>query len=288
MIIESVLFGLASAIGLGISDVAAAVVVRRLGVLRSTVAFQFITVSAYSFYLFTGTDIGLISVGDWALLAGMSLLVLGFYLSFYKALQIGPVSIVGPILAAHAVIIVLMAVVLLGERLNGWQVASIAAIIGGVVLLSTDFRSLMSGQMLVGIGIALAVFASVAAGVWQFSIGALSRDLGWFLPLYFSRVFLFSMLLPLAAWRRAWPWRHLTWSMGVAVVAVGLLETGALFAFARGAEVGHISIVGAASTIYPIIPVLGGVYLYKERLAPNQLVGLLLVALGLVGLSIVR
>ena len=251
MIIESVLFGLASAIGLGISDVTAAVVVRRLGVLRSTVAFQFITVSAYSFYLFTGTDIGLISVGDWALLAGMSLLVLGFYLSFYKALQIGPVSIVGPILAAHAVIIVLMAVVLLGERLNGWQVASIAAIICGVVLLSTDFRSLMSGQMLVGIGIALAVFASVAAGVWQFSIGALSRDLGWFLPLYFSRVFLFSMLLPLAAWRRAWPWRHLTWSMGVAVVAVG-------------------------------------VYLYKERLAPNQLVGLLLVALGLVGLSIVR
>ena len=114
MIIESVLFGLASAIGLGISDVTAAVVVRRLGVLRSTVAFQFITVSAYSFYLFTGTDIGLISVGDWALLAGMSLLVLGFYLSFYKALQIGPVSIVGPILAAHAVIIVLMSVVLLG------------------------------------------------------------------------------------------------------------------------------------------------------------------------------
>jgi drug/metabolite transporter (DMT)-like permease len=181
-----------------------------------------------------------------------------------------------------------MSVVILGERLNGWQYASVSATIGGVVLLSVDVRSLGSGQKILGLGIALGLFASVSAGVWQFTIGALSRDLGWFLPLYISRVFLLIMLMPLTAWRRSWPWQRLTWPVGAAVVMVGVLETGALFIFSRGAEIGLISIVGAASTVYPIIPILGGVYLYKERLAPNQLLGLLIVVLGLVGLAVLR
>ena len=288
MVLESILFGLASGIGLGISDVIAAGVARRMGVVRSTLAFQLVTVSIYSLYLLTGTGIGSISGGDWLLMAGLSVLVLGFYMSFYKALQLGPVSIVGPILAAHSVIIVLMSVALLGERLSGWQFASISVTIGGVVLLSVDVRSHGSGQKILGLGIVLALFASVTVGVWQFSIGVLSRDLGWFLPLYVSRVFLLSMLLPLAAWRRSWPWQSMTWPVGAAVVVVGVLESGALFAFSRGAEIGLISIVGAASTVYPIIPILGGFYLYRERLAPNQLAGLLVVVLGLFGLAVIR
>lgn len=288
MVLESILFGLASAIGLGISDVTAVGVARRMGVVRSTLAFQIITVSIYSLYLLTGTGIGSISGEDWVLMAGLSVLVFGFYLSFYKALQLGPVSVVGPILAAHSVIIVLMSVALLGERLSGWQYAGISATIGGVVLLSVDVRSLSSGQKILGLGIALALFASVTVGVWQYSIGVLSRDLGWFLPLYVSRLFLLSMLLPLAAWRRSWPWQRLTWSVGGAVVVVAVLESGALFAFSRGAEIGLISVVGAASAVYPIIPILGGFYLYRERLAPNQLVGLLVVVLGLFGLAVSR
>ena len=288
MVLESILFGLASAIGLGISDVTAVGVARRMGVVRSTLAFQIITVSIYSLYLLTGTGIGSISGEDWVLMAGLSVLVFGFYLSFYKALQLGPVSVVGPILAAHSIIIVLMSVALLGERLSGWQYAGISATIGGVVLLSVDVRSLRSGQKILGLGIALALFASVTVGVWQYSIGVLSRDLGWFLPLYVSRLFLLSMLLPLAAWRRSWPWQRLTWSVGGAVVVVAVLESGALFAFSRGAEIGLISVVGAASAVYPIIPILGGFYLYRERLAPNQLVGLLVVVLGLFGLAVSR
>lgn len=120
MVLESILFGLASGIGLGISDVIAAGVARRMGVVRSTLAFQFVAVSIYSLYLLTGTGIGSISGGDWALMAGLSVLVFGFYLSFYKALQLGPVSVVGPILAAHSIVIVLMSVALLGERLSTW------------------------------------------------------------------------------------------------------------------------------------------------------------------------
>lgn len=157
-----------------------------------------------------------------------------------------------------------------------------------MVLLSVDVQSLKSGQNILGLGIVLALFASVTVGVWQYSIGVLSRDLGWFLPLYVSRLFLLTMLVPLAAWRRTWPWQGMTWPVGATVVVVAVLESGALFAFSRGAEIGLISIVGAASTVYPIIPILGGFYLYRERLAPNQLVGLLVIVVGLFGLAVIR
>lgn len=288
MIIESVLFGLLSAIALGISDVMAAGITRRLGVLRSAASFQLVTVSVFSLYLLTGTGIGLISGADWALMAGMSVVVFGFYVALYKALQLGPVAIVGPILAAHSVIVVLMSVFILGERLSPHQFLSILTIIFGVALASIDIHSLRSRHGIVGLGIGLAIFSSLAAGVWQYSIGVLSKELGWFLPMYISRVLLLSMLMPIALWRRSWPLYKLTWPTSGAVVTVALLESGGLFAFARGAEIGLISIVGAAATVYPVFPILGGVYLYKERLDLIQWVGLCFVIFGLVGLATLR
>ncbi len=67
---------------------------------------------------------------------------------------------------------------------------------------------------------------------------------------------------------------------------MGMLEVGSLFAFARGAEIGVISIVAAASTTYPIVPILGGLVLFRERLGPTQFVGLGVVVASLVMLGL--
>ena len=288
MIIESVIFGLLSAIALGISDVMAAGIIRRWGVLRSAVSFQLVTVLVYSLYFLTGTGIGAISGGQWIWMGGLSIVGVGAFIALYKALQVGPVAIVGPILAAHAVIVVLMAVFILEEQLSGEQFLSIFIIILGVVLVSFDIGALRSGRRILGLGVGLAIFASIAVGIWQYSIGVLSKELGWFLPMYISRVLSFSMLMPIVLWRRLWRFDKLTWPISVAVVTAALLEGAGLFAFARGAEIGVISIVGAAATIYPVFPILGGLYLYKERLDSIQWIGLCLVLFGLFGLMILR
>ena len=47
-----------------------------------------------------------------------------------------------------------------------------------------------------------------------------------------------------------------------------------------------VSIVTAASATYPLIPVLGGVHLLQERLAPSQYVGIALVVIGLATLGV--
>ncbi len=285
MVFESILLGLVSGLGVGISDVGAAAVTRRLGVLRTAVSVQLAAVAMMTAFLLWESGVGSLSRVQWLEMAGLGVGAFAFYLAFYRAIQIGPVAIVTPILAAHSVIVVVMAVLLLGERLNNWQMASVATIIGGIVLASVDVSSLGPGQRIVGTGVIIALFLTVAVGMWQFGIGALSRELGWFLPLYLSRVMMLGGLLPFGAARGAIPWRGMSARMAAGTVGVAVLETASLFAFTRGAQIGVLSIVAAASAVYPLVPIMGGLVLFKERLAPSQIVGLAAVIVGLVGLG---
>jgi drug/metabolite transporter (DMT)-like permease len=68
--------------------------------------------------------------------------------------------------------------------------------------------------------------------------------------------------------------------------AVGLVEIAGGLAYARGAEVGLVSIVTAASATYPLVPVIGSVGLLKERPSALQYVGLVLVVAGLATLGL--
>jgi uncharacterized membrane protein len=287
MVLESILFGLASGQGFGVSDLGAAAVTRRVGVLRAAVSIQLVAVAVMSPYLLVESGIGALSAIEWLELGGLAGAALVFYLAFYRALQLGPVAIISPILAAHTAVVVVLAVLFLDEHLSAWQSVSIAVTIGGIVLASVDTASLGSGQRIVGAGVALALFISVAAGMWQYGIGALSRDLGWFLPLYLTKLFMLGGLVPLGAARGAWPWRRTTRLVACGTVGVALVETGSLFAFTRGAQIGILSIVAASSAVYPVVPIIGGIVLFNERLAANQVVGLAVMLVGLVGLGAV-
>jgi uncharacterized membrane protein len=65
-----------------------------------------------------------------------------------------------------------------------------------------------------------------------------------------------------------------------------MLELIGTMVYARGAQVGLVSIVTAASATYPAIPVLGGIALLHERLVPNQFVGIAFVIMGLLMLGL--
>ena len=270
---------------LGTADVAATAVVRRLGVLRTTFLTHFCSIAIFTTYMFVAWDLGVLSLAQWAQLAGLSVLGTTVTVAFYRALQLGPVAIVSPVTSAYAVVVVLLAVAFVGERLSAGQAVAVAATIGGVVLASINIGDIRSGRG-IGPGVLIALVITVAIGVWIYSIGVLSRELGWFLPVYISRVLTLAMLGPAAAIRRDWPWQRLTVPLALGVVVVGVLETGSLLAFARGAEIGVISIVAAASTTYPIVPILGGLVIFHERISRTQLVGLAVVVAGLVMLGL--
>ncbi len=287
MVVQSVIFGLAAALIWGVSDLTMAVLSKKLGVFGTAVGANLVgAVFSTAMYFALGQDMGRVSPGQWAALAGLSVLASGIILSFYRGMQLGPVAIVSPLSSTYAVLVVLMAVAFLGERLNAGQVAGATASIGGVVLASVDFGRLRRGTPLAGPGVVYGLAATLGFGIWQYAMGVMSRELGWFLPIYVSRLFTLVVLGPIAASARQWPWQRLNSALGVGVAAVGTLDTLGLLAFARGTEVGLISIVTAASTTYPVVPILGGLLVFRERLARSQGIGLVLVLAGLLLLGL--
>ena len=60
------------------------------------------------------------------------------YGGFYKALELGPIAIVSPIASANGAMIVLLAVIVLGESLTRGQALGCALVLGFIVLASLE------------------------------------------------------------------------------------------------------------------------------------------------------
>lgn len=286
MIFESVVFGVLAAAGWGIADFVAAVVSKRLGLLRTIVGVHIVSIAVTTAYVVVAWNLSVLSINHWLVMLGISGLGFITYISFYRALQIGPVAVISPVVSTYAVVVILLAMVFAGERLSLGQGIGTSACILGVVLASTNFGGNVNGGRLISTGVLLALVATVAIGIWQFGVGIISREIGWFLPIYISRLLTLGLIAPLAIVRREWPWQRLTVLLAFGVVTIGVVETGGLLAFARGAEIGVISIVAAASITYPLIPIVGGLVIFRERLGITQVSGLGIALSGLLLLTL--
>ena len=282
----SVVFGIAAAVGWGVADFIAAAASKRLGVLRTATGVHLSSSVALAGYFFFVFEPGLLAWLHWAALAGVAVLGLLVYIVFYRALSEGPVAVVSPIVSSYAIVLIALAMAFSGERLGGWQIIGAICSIGGVVMASFDPRGLSNGGRVIGLGAVLAIATMLGIGVLSYAIGILSRELGWFLPVYISRTMTLGLFIPLTAVMRQWNLRGVTIPLAVAVAFAGIVEMGGLFAYARGAEIGVISIVAAASISYPLIPMLGGIIAFGERLAVSQWVGLGIALAGLFVLAL--
>jgi drug/metabolite transporter (DMT)-like permease len=73
----------------------------------------------------------------------------------------------------------------------------------------------------------------------------------------------------------------------LALVAItGVLDTGANVLLALGIASGYASFVMTGSGAYPLIPALLAILVLRERLAPNQYVGVAVLVAGLVALGL--
>ena len=137
-----------------------------------------------------------------------------------------------------------------------------------------------------GRGVPLALATTLGIGVWTYSLGVLSKELGWFLPLYVAEVFSLAILAPIAIVRIRRPRLRQAGPALLGAVVVAIFGIGGFFAYTRGTELGVLSLVAAASTSHAVLPVLGGLLIYRERLAPVQIAGLVAVIGGLLALSL--
>ncbi len=281
------IYGLAAALGWGLADFGGAVVARRLGSVWTVLLSQLCTAGVMTVLLLEGGHrIGVLGpVLGWVVLNG--LVGAAAYALHYRALQLGPVAVVSPIGAAYALVGLVLAVVLLGERPSGPAIAGAIVTVVGVMLASADLRRVLEGTHERAPGLLFALASAFLFGVAGFILAWLSKEVGWVVGLWSSRV---GQVVALAAvgfalGRGSAPGPVRATAVAGAL-AVGLADLLGVVTYAIGAERGFVSVVVVASCVFPLIAVALSVLLLGERPVANQYVGVALVASGLVLLGV--
>jgi drug/metabolite transporter (DMT)-like permease len=200
--------------------------------------------------------------------------------AFYKALSLGTMSVVSPIVACGAVVPFAISLVT-GERPSGLAVAGAAVALTGAVLASTEERRAAGGER--ARAVAIAALAAVALGLFTYFLGLGSREGSGLSTLVGARIGSLTILLVLAATTRAplrmsrrWLWR---------VAAVGLLDVSANALFALAATRGLLALVSVLGSLFPVMTVLLAFAILHERLTRVQVAGISIALAGVTALS---
>jgi drug/metabolite transporter (DMT)-like permease len=207
------------------------------------------------------------------------------YALHYRALELGPIVVVSPIGASYAVVGVGLAVAILGERPGPLALAGAVVTVAGVMLSSTDLQKLRQGTHGRPPGLVWALGASVGFGVAAFTLGWAAQKIGWQQGLFASRISQMLFLIPFIVARRGGLQGVTAAGVSIALL-VGVADMVGVVAFSAGSEAGYLSIVLAASAVFPAVAVGLSVAFLHERPVLNQYVGVAVVALGLMLLGL--
>src|SRR5439155_17426300 len=255
---------LASSVAWGVADFSGGLVSRRLPTLAVTVVSQSAGFVAL-LVVFAARGGGLDRRSFWlGLLAGAGG---GAGLAaFYRALSLGTMSIVSPVVACGAVVPFAISLAT-GERPSAVALTGAVVALGGAVLASVEESRAPARER--AQAIALAIVAAGALGVFTYFLGLGSREGSALSTLVGARVGSLTLLLALAVARGA------TLRVGRAgllpVAAVGLADVAANALFALASGHGLLALVPVLGSLYPVTTVLLAHVLLAERLTRVQL-----------------
>lgn len=240
--------------------------------------------------------VGAVGVGGYALPRGLesvdgraallitvtALITLVGYLALYRAFRVGMLSVASGIASCNAIIPVILALVLLGERPLPWQYAGIVLVLAGVVLLSMrGFGRALGRQAPQGqaLGVAPALTAMTLFGLGLFGMKLCVSAAG---PTTVALAVRVIGVAALGAWllaggRLAMPPREVRG----ALIAAGLLDAAAFVFFCEALTRTLLSLVAPISSTIPVVTVALAYFLLHERLRPNQWAGLAMAVTGI-------
>jgi uncharacterized membrane protein len=196
--------GTIAAIAWGFADVLVTYLSRRGGFFRTLVFTQAVGVALLAIVALALDGLPGAFTVQLLALAGLAPVAVAAYGGFYKALELGPIAIVSPIASANGAVVVLLAVIVLGESLSSLQALGCVLVLGFIVLAALEPRIEATPEA-GGSGIRLALVASVAFGGYLFGLATFSDDLGWLVPILVARSMTLAILAAVAVTRPP-PW----------------------------------------------------------------------------------
>ena len=253
----------------GSADFAGGRLSRRLPLLIVVTCSQGAGLAALTIVLLARGHIAVGAAG-WGAVAG--LLSLGSVTCFYRALAVGTMSVVAPLVATSAAVPVLAGIVA-GERPGTAATAGIALAFTGIVLVSRQvaLEPPENHRFSVALAVAAAVFAGAQLVALQ-RAGAIDALTG----VTASRATSVAVLVAVLVLNRASaPTRSLP-----AAALVGLLDTGANLAYTLASARSLLSLAGVLASLYPVVTVALARFLLHERMRRSQWIGASLALAG--------
>jgi drug/metabolite transporter (DMT)-like permease len=276
--------GTLAAIAWGSTDIFVTYVSRRIGFFRTVLLSQFLGVCLLV-VIAIAIDLPRASIGQLLALVAVAPLAVVAYGGFYRALELGPIAIVSPIISANGVVVVVLALLVLSESLSAVQAVGCVLVLGSLIVAALEPRAVIE-EAGAGSGVRLAIVAALAFGGYLFGMAVLSEEIGWLLPILVTRAVAVAVLAAVELAGRMARVGRVSGRAVLACLAAGLLDASGYLAFNRGAEIGEVALTGAAASAYPVIPIVWGLLALRERVAPHQLVGVAGVITGMVVLSL--
>ena len=201
--------------------------------------------------------------------------------ALYQGLAVGLMSVVAPLAATAAAIPVVVGAAT-GESATRLQYAGIAVALGGIVLVSRSQQAGGAGARL-ATGAGLGILAAVFIGLFFVAIDRASEEDPYWATLVLRCGSLTLIGLAVAIRR---PSLRMFGRSALILPVVGVLDLAGNVLLAVATTKGAVGVVAVLTSLYPVVTVLLGWGILRERLSPLQgggaglaLVGVVLLAL---------
>lgn len=291
-----ILLGLSAAFWWGTSDFLAARVARGIGALRAlliTQSFGLLAVGALISW--QKSSFSITSQVGWMMLAIAITQAVSVFL-FYRAFEIGQLSLVAPITSSFAVVTAILAL-LSGERPARLAIIGAACLIAGVFFVTRGHQpteeagidgSTKGAAPLNNLrGVPEAIIAAVGYGFVFWGLDSVVPTMGVLWPLAFMRIMvlicLSAALLGMRFSTRATPPSMATWrAMILPSLAVAGADTLAWLSFNSGTQRDDVAIVTTLGSLYSGFAVFFAWLIWKEKLQKTQWLGVAIIFLGII------
>ena len=205
------------------------------------------------------------------------------YVGLYYAFAVGPLSVVGPITAMFGTVTVLFAVLFLGERLTFGETAAVVIAATGSVLAAVELKG--GGKLkLIGAGPLAAMGAVLIGSAVSVMMQHPIRANGWVPTVIAVRIGVaLATGVALFVVSRYWPAMSGLNGPGSGlalprrflglIFLIGCFDAAAFSSFSIGLSAAPAWLVAIVAATSPMVLLVGGLFVLRERLRPLQWVG---------------
>jgi len=207
------------------------------------------------------------------------------YLMFYKAFEIGNVSVISSVVNVQNVFVIAVAFFFFHQRISGIQIPALILLLVGVTLVSINFADVKKRIITLMIGVKECLLAAVLFGVffWPFNQYVLLR--ADFLTVnliskFVAIVTVFGVSL-MTKKNLQLPKSERSFKALAPIVAVGILEAIGVLSVSGGLSVGNAIIINPISSALTVVTVGLAMIFLKEKVSKTQGLGILITVMGI-------